>query len=109
MIRLRALREEKQMKQLEIAQVLGVQQQAVSKYERGELRLSIEQVILLSRYFGVTSDYFLGISSQRNTQISDADARLVQAYREADDDHRLIVDTALGLRSARPQSKSEAS
>jgi len=95
MIRLKELREERDMKQLEIAQLLAVKQQAISKYERGNLCLSLDQVIILARFFGVTTDYFLGVSSQRSMQISDEDAALVAAYRAADKDARAIVDLAL--------------
>ena len=109
MNRIKSLRKERGMSQDDVAKVLNRARTAIGKYENGDLDLGTEAIVRLCEIFDCTSDYLLGISEQRHYQISDADARLVQAYHDADDDHKLIVDTALGLHSVRPQSKSEAS
>ena len=95
MNRLKELRIEKGIKQIELARLMSVGQQTVSRYETGERDLSTDSISFLCRLFGCTADYLLGISSQRTTQISGEDAALVAAYHAADDDARAIVDLAL--------------
>ena len=95
MNRLKELREEKGMKQLELAAILSVSQNTISRYEGGERDLNTGTIAMLCKIFGVTSDYLLGLSAQRSMQISDEDAAIVAAYRAADDDARAIVDLAL--------------
>ena len=81
----------------------------VSKYEKEDRELSPPLIRQFCEIFGCTADYLLGMSTQKTTAITDEEAALLDAYHAADDDHKLIVDTALGLHSVRPQSKSEAS
>lgn len=59
--RIRALREDRDMTQTEIAKVIGVAQSYYSKQERGEKPFQIEQIITLCKYYGVSADYILGL------------------------------------------------
>lgn len=95
MNRLKELREEAGWKQSDLADRLGVQQQAISKYERQIVDLDTGTIRRLCALFDCTADYLLGMSARRSAQLSDEDAALVAAYRAADDDARAIVDLAL--------------
>lgn len=57
--RLQQLREEKNISQIEIANVLEVTRQAYSRYERGERELGYGALIKLAKYFDVSIDYLL--------------------------------------------------
>ncbi len=95
MNRLKELREEAGWKQSDLAERLGVQQQAISKYERQTVDLDTDTIRRLCAIFDCTADYLIGMSARRSAQISDEDAALVAAYHAADDDARSIVDLAL--------------
>jgi len=95
MNRLKQLRQEKGIKQVELAQILAVGQQAISKYETGQLDIGTDTIARLCQIFGVTADYLLGFSSQRTAQISDADADLVDAYHAAPESVRAGIDALL--------------
>ena len=95
MNRLKELREEAGWKQSDLADRLGVQQQAISKYERQIVDLDTGTIRRLCDLFDCTADYLLGMSARRSAQLSDEDAALVAAYHAADDDARAIVDLAL--------------
>ncbi|MBR2697409.1 MAG: helix-turn-helix transcriptional regulator [Clostridia bacterium] len=95
MNRLKELREEAGWKQSDLADRLGVQQQAISKYERQIVDLDTGTIRRLCALFDCTADYLLGMSARRSAQLSDEDAALVAAYHAADDDARAIVDLAL--------------
>lgn len=58
--RLRDLREDKDMKQADIAEFLGIQQTVYSRYERGFQNIPLEHLISLANYYNVSTDYILG-------------------------------------------------
>ena len=60
MIRLFELRTEKEISQRAIAQIMSVSQGTYNNWENGKTQPSIEQIIALARYFGVTVDYLVG-------------------------------------------------
>lgn len=57
---IRQLRKSKSMTQSEIAQRLGVTQQAYQCYESGRRQPSIETLILIADIYGVSLDYLVG-------------------------------------------------
>lgn len=59
---IRDIREDRQLKQSEVAEVLNVQQSYYSKYETGEYEFPARHVITLARYYNVTADYLLGLT-----------------------------------------------
>lgn len=44
----------------ELADVLGVSQQAISQYRNGQIRPSLDNVLLIANFFQVSTDYLLG-------------------------------------------------
>lgn len=59
--RLRQLREDSDLNQTYVANLIGVLQSYYSKQERGEKPFQIEQIITLCEYYGVSADYILGL------------------------------------------------
>jgi len=57
---IRGLREDSDLKQSEIASVLGTSQQHYSKYENGEYEMPIRALMILADHYGVSTDYLLG-------------------------------------------------
>ena len=57
--RIQTLRKSKGISQEELADKIGVSRQAVSKWESEQSTPDIDKIILLSEYFGVTTDYLL--------------------------------------------------
>ena len=56
---LRAVREDRDLKQKDIAKVLNVSQNTYSQYETGVIALTAEVLIKLSDYYDVSIDYLL--------------------------------------------------
>ena len=63
--RLRALREEKALTQESIAEVLAVSQRTYSDYESGRLRIRVDRVMTLARFYNCSLDYISGASDLR--------------------------------------------
>ncbi len=64
--RLRALREDHDLKQSEIAEMLHCSQVCYSRYESGEREIPIAALILLADYYNTSVDYLLGLTDQKN-------------------------------------------
>ena len=62
---LRALREDKDLSQKDIADYLNVHQTTYSDYERGNLNIPVNALIRLAAYFQTSVDYLLGITDER--------------------------------------------
>lgn len=58
---LRELREDHDMTQGDVAKVLGTTQQVYSRYECGINEMPIRHLLTLCRFYGVSSDYILGL------------------------------------------------
>ena len=66
--RIKLLREEKKIRQDELAKVLSISPSAVGMYERDEREPNDEITLKLAEYFGVSTDYLLGKSDIRNPE-----------------------------------------
>lgn len=55
--RLRDLREDSDLKQINIAQILNIQQTVYSRYERGYQTIPLEHLIKLADFYEVSLDY----------------------------------------------------
>lgn len=60
--RIRNLREDRDLKQKELAEYLNCSQQVYSNYELGQRDIPTEILISLSAYYGVSVDYLLGLT-----------------------------------------------
>jgi len=58
--RIKELREEKQLSQAALAQMIGVSQKAIDYWERGVNEPKASYIIKLADFFGVSADYLLG-------------------------------------------------
>ena len=63
--RIRNLREDADKTQSEIADFLGTSQTMYARYERGANELPIRHLISLCKYYDVSADYILGLSSKK--------------------------------------------
>ncbi len=57
--RMRDLREDNDLKQREVAEVLQITQQVYSRYENGDNEIPIHHLITLARFYNVSTDYIL--------------------------------------------------
>jgi transcriptional regulator with XRE-family HTH domain len=69
--RLASLRKDKKMKQKDLAAAIGITMQALSRYENAQKLPEVDRVIDIASFFGVTTDYLLGLSDLDFTFIND--------------------------------------
>ena len=63
--RLREIREDKDLKQDDVAKTLGIKQQQYSEYERGTVLISIEKLDKLADFYDTSVDYLIGRTDER--------------------------------------------
>ncbi len=56
---IRALREDRDLKQRELAEILGVSQNTYSQYETGVIAYTDQVLIKLADFYGVSIDYLM--------------------------------------------------
>lgn len=67
--RIQELRNALGWSQVELAKRLGVAKQTVSNWENENIQPSIEMLVRLSKLFGVTTDYLLGLDDVKRLSI----------------------------------------
>lgn len=62
--RIRDLREDRDLRQRELAEYLNCSQQVYSNYELGQRDVPTEVLIKLARFYNVSTDYILGLTDE---------------------------------------------
>lgn len=58
--RLKDLREDKNLTQQQVSDLLGIQQTVYSRYERGAQDIPVRHLLVLADYYRTSTDYLLG-------------------------------------------------
>ena len=62
--RMRNLREDRDLTQKELGEVINKSQQGYSHIEDGRAELKIDDLIKLCKFYGVSADYFIGLNDK---------------------------------------------
>ena len=62
--RVKRLRKQKNLNQKELGEALGLTQTTISGIESGARTTTIEKLILLAKFFNVSTDYLLGLKDE---------------------------------------------
>ncbi len=63
-MRIKDIREDRDLTQNTIAEFLHVKQNTYSQYENGQRKLPIDMLIALARYYETSTDYLLGLTDE---------------------------------------------
>lgn len=63
-IRLRNIREDRDLTQAEIGKILNKSQQGYNHIEAGRAELKIDDLVKLCRYYDLSADYLIGLSNK---------------------------------------------
>lgn len=63
--RLRDLREDMDLNQMQIAEILHTSQTVYSRYERGFQTIPVEHLLILADFYNVSIDYILGRTNNK--------------------------------------------
>lgn len=62
--RIRILREDRDLRQIDVSNATGIDQKTLSNYETGKTNPDSFAIIKLADFFNVTTDYLLGVSEE---------------------------------------------
>ncbi len=63
--RLKEIREDKDLYQIDIAKVLNITQSQYSLYENGIRLIPVDKLVKLAKYYNTSTDYLLGLTDER--------------------------------------------
>lgn len=101
--RIKELRQQRGMKQADLAQLLNVTHVSVSRYETGDRSLDAPTICALCDIFGCTADYLLGRSILPAAELTEEEAAILLAWRDASPQIREAISVLL-----RPSSDAAA-
>lgn len=64
-MRIRDMREDRDLTQKQLADHLHIRQNTYSQYETGQRQLPLDVLIALARYYKTSADYLLGLTDER--------------------------------------------
>lgn len=66
--RIRNLREDNDLKQIDLAKLLQISQAQYSRIENGENDITLDSLIRLARFYDVSADYLLELTNEKNSK-----------------------------------------
>ena len=84
--RIHELRTARKISQVKLAEILGVTKQTVSNWENDNIQPSIEILVKLSKFFGVSTDYLLGLEDKRTLDATNLSLEEVEHIQQIIDD-----------------------
>ena len=102
---LKKLRLESGLSQQQLANVVGVSQQSINKYENHGVEPDIATLIAFAKYFDTSVDYLIGITDIRRKyevvhpyDLNFNEKELVENYRNATHKDKQIIGLILNLK-----------
>ncbi len=90
MNRIRELREDRDMRQTDLASATGIDQKTISNYETGKTNPDSWAIIKLAEFFGVSCDYLLGVSGRNMRNADDVLSEIVNIKFHLDEIEKFI-------------------
>ena len=69
--RIRQLREDRDLRQIDVAESTGIDQRTLSNYETGKTNPDSYAIIQLAKFYGVSCDYLLGLTDYNILDMND--------------------------------------
>lgn len=112
MLRIKQLREEKGISQLEFAKKINLTQQSVSAYEKGIREPSLDILKTIADFFGVSTDYLLGKSDLRNPEkvevdMDEVDVAFASGIKGLNETNKMIIKSTLEALLAKQEKDKE--
>ena len=69
--RIKELREDRDLRQIDVAEKTGIDQRTLSNYETGKTTPDSYAIIKLAEFYGVSCDYLLGVTDYNILEMKD--------------------------------------
>jgi transcriptional regulator with XRE-family HTH domain len=91
---IKAIREEKNLKQIEVANFIGVDKSAYSKIEKGQRALTVEELQKMARLFDMTTDQIINFDGNMPQEVvieDKPDNEQLKLIQQLDEEDKQIV------------------
>ena len=103
--KIRELRKEHKLTQVELSARLGIQQSDLSRMEQGEYRVSLDTLFRILAEFKMSmGEFFEGVAKE---SITPRDVRLVQGFNGLPEDAQREVEDFIAFKAAQTQREDE--
>lgn len=82
MNRIRELREDKDLRQYDVAVATGIDQRTLSNYETGKTNPDSYAIIQLCDFFDVSADYLIGRDDKKSGRIKNIESKITAIQKE---------------------------
>ena len=83
--RLKDLKEDRDIKQSDVAKIINMSEKQYARYERGETDVPLQAAIKIAKFYGVSIDYIAGLTNDKRgltrSELSDEETALIKKYR----------------------------
>lgn len=94
--RIKGLREDKDLNQSEVAEIIGTSQSYYAQYENGKRQIPIDRVVMLAKFYGVSIDYIAGLTKDKRgltrSELADEETELIKKYRSLSERQKGRID-----------------
>jgi transcriptional regulator with XRE-family HTH domain len=103
--KIRELRKEHKLTQVELSARLGIQQSDLSRMEKGEYRVSLDTLFRILAEFKLSiGEFFEGVAKE---SITPRDVRLVQGFKSLSDDAQREVEDFIAFKAAQTRHEDD--
>ena len=75
--------------QAELAEHLGITQQEISRYERGEIKAPVNYLADVAEYCGVSVDYLLGREPEPHAMLTAAESDMLHLFQALSPENKI--------------------
>lgn len=83
--RLKDLREDSDLTQREIAEIIKTSANYYGDYEKGKRQIPFDRVVILAKFYGVSIDYIAGLTKDKRgltrSELNEEETELIKKYR----------------------------
>ena len=84
--------------QKELSELIGISQQEISRYERGEVKAPITYLIDIAAICNVSVDYILGLSNATAKMLSNEENELINIFKKLSIENKIrLIERAKSL------------
>jgi transcriptional regulator with XRE-family HTH domain len=103
--KIRELRKEHKLTQVELSARLGIQQSDLSRMEKGEYRVSLDTLFRILAEFKLSiGEFFEGVAKE---SITPRDVRLVQGFNSLSEDAQREVEDFIAFKAAQTRNEDD--
>lgn len=105
--RLKELREEKGLKQSELAKILNISSSSVGMYETDRREPDDDLKLEIANYFNVSVDYLMGKTNKRNSAISHDNEFIAfyEGYKDLEDEDKEVIQATINALKKKKNKK----